>query len=214
MAVKYAGSVESLARDLAYGEYPVQTVQRLPETYGKIVDLHLSNGATVRFDLECRRVWAEGPSELRRAIDAYLDWRYSESWLIRNSLLGWLATKKRSEQFYRRAKPVVIRAQQDVVRKLTPLALRGRAELVKLYHTTRRNAGPLAVRAQRELAQALVRGSSAAVTFYQQKRPLDVLRSRIGQAALRLKRAQTATAEKPVLLVEAAPPQKAVPAAR
>jgi hypothetical protein len=72
MAVRFSSSLEVLIADIIAGGYRVQSIQTIPDSRGRTIDVCLNNNIVVCWDSFSNVVWAEGPRGQIRSVEWYL----------------------------------------------------------------------------------------------------------------------------------------------
>lgn len=100
MAVRFRKTLDDLLADLKQGGYRDEFVRNVEGGAGRNVDVVLKNGVTISWDLQTRRIWAEGPGDVRHEVESYLACLYaSNPWRRR-----WTCVKRRWKADKRAAK--------------------------------------------------------------------------------------------------------------
>ena len=79
MAVTFRRGPKSLVRELQRRGFRVESVYSMDGAPDRSLQICLRNGVVVNWDRDSQSVWADGPWEKSRKVEAYLEKRASES---------------------------------------------------------------------------------------------------------------------------------------
>jgi hypothetical protein len=87
MAIRFKYNLNTLVADTTAGGFMVREVKTVPNRCGRMIDLHLENGAIICWDKESQYIWAEGPRNRINEVEKFLRKLYqgpkSSRWIIR-----------------------------------------------------------------------------------------------------------------------------------
>jgi hypothetical protein len=72
MAVTFRKDLQTLVNDLLAAGYTVHSVEKTPEARGKDIEISLTNGVVVNWDVQSKSIWAEGPRRTTEKTELHL----------------------------------------------------------------------------------------------------------------------------------------------